>query len=119
MEFLTELDFKQLSNPGVVSLQVLSPHNLTSSRVTITRVTVAPGASQPRHLHATSEQIWIAMEGTGRLLLAENEVRAFSAGEVVRFSEGEIHGFENDGSSPFVYISVTSPPINFDYAYGR
>jgi quercetin dioxygenase-like cupin family protein len=59
------------------------------------------------------------MEGTGRLLLAENEVRAFSAGEVARFSEGEIHGFENDGSSPFVYISVTSPPINFDYAYGR
>jgi quercetin dioxygenase-like cupin family protein len=119
MEFLTELDFKQLSNPGVVSLQVLSPHNSTSSRVTITRVTVAPGASQPRHLHATSEQIWIAMEGTGRLLLAENEARAFSAGEVARFSEGEIHGFENDGSSPFVYIAVTSPPINFDYAYGR
>jgi hypothetical protein len=50
MEFLTELDFKQLSNPGVVSLQVLSPRNSTSLRVTITRVTVAPGASQPRHL---------------------------------------------------------------------
>ena len=119
MEILTDVNFKQLSNPGVTSRQLLSPHNSASLRVTITRVTVAPGASQPRHLHATSEQIWIAIEGSERLLLAENEARAFAAGEVARFTEGEVHGFENNGNSPFVYLSVTSPPINFEGAYGR
>jgi quercetin dioxygenase-like cupin family protein len=117
MEFLTEGDFKQLSNPGVVSLQLLSPHNSQSARVTITRVTVQPGAGQPRHKHDGSEQIWLALEGAATLLLADGATRILAAGEVVRFADGDVHGVENTGDAPFVYLSVTSPPINFDYAY--
>lgn len=117
MEFLTENEFKALSNPGVVSLQLLSPHNSLSSRVTITRVTMAPGAIQKPHQHASSEQIWIAVSGQGMLLLAHDERKEMKAGEVVRFADGDTHGFHNTGSEPFVYLSVTSPPINFNYAY--
>ena len=36
---------------------------------------------------------------------------------VVRFADGELHGFENTSQAPFTYLSVTSPPINFSYAY--
>lgn len=117
MEFLAPEQFKVLSNPGVVSLQLLSPHNSASNRVTITRVTVAPGAVQPAHRHATSEQIWLAVSGRGTLLLAEGNTHPIAAGEVVRFADGDIHGFQNSGAEPFAYISVTSPPINFSYAY--
>jgi mannose-6-phosphate isomerase-like protein (cupin superfamily) len=117
MEFLTELDFVRLANPGVVSEQLLSPHNSTSTRVTITRVTVQPGASQPRHVHDSSEQVWIALQGAGVLKLAQKETRPFQAGQVARFSDGSVHGFKNTGVEPFVYIAVTAPPINFDYAY--
>ncbi len=117
MEFLTEAEFKRLANPGVTSLQLLSPHNSASARVTITRVTVAPGAVQPRHAHAASEQIWVALAGAGTLLLGDGRTRAFAAGEVARFADGDVHGFENTGAEPFVYLSVTSPPIDFAYAY--
>lgn len=117
MEFLTDGDFRTLSNPGVTSIQLLSPHNSVSERVTITRVIVEPGGEQPRHDHATSEQIWIALSGEGTLLLDDQRVAAFGAGQVVRFADGDTHGFVNSGSEPFVYISVTSPPINFSYAY--
>ncbi len=117
MEFLTHDRFRALSNPGVTSLQLLSPHNSASNRVTITRVTVEPTAVQPTHKHAASEQIWLAISGTGTLLLAEGKTQTFAAGEVVRFADGDIHGFQNSGTEPFVYISVTSPPINFSYAY--
>lgn len=117
MEFLTPGQFKALSNPGVTSLQLLSPHNSASNRVTITRVTVEPGAIQPPHRHATSEQIWLAISGVGTLLLAEGNTQAIAAGEVVRFADGDIHGFRNSGPEPFIYVSVTSPPINFSYAY--
>jgi quercetin dioxygenase-like cupin family protein len=117
MEFLTSEQFKELSNPGVKSLQLLSPHNSTSNRVTITRVTVEPGAVQPRHKHATSEQIWLAISGVGTLLLAEGDTQSIAAGDVVRFADGDIHGFQNTGAEAFIYISVTSPPINFSYAY--
>jgi quercetin dioxygenase-like cupin family protein len=117
MEFLTEEQFKVLSNPGVVSTQLLSPHNSASNRVTITRVTIAPGAKQAPHSHPTSEQIWIAVSGKGTLLLGGDATHAFSACQVVRFADGDIHGFVNTGQEPFVYISVTSPPIDFSYAY--
>src|SRR5437016_3258924 len=118
MEFLSDRDIVRLSNPGVVSEQLLSPHNSASTRVTITRVTVQPGASQPRHAHDSSEQIWVALSGAGLLKLADGQTREFKAGEVARFAEGDVHGFKNIGAEPFVYIAVTSPPINFNYAYG-
>lgn len=117
MEFLTQESFRLLRNPGVESLQLLSPHNSTSRRVTITTVTVAPGAEQPRHTHAASEQIWIAIEGEGSLLLSDQNSKSFTKGQVVRLEEGDVHGFKNTGTAPFVYISVTSPPIGFSYAY--
>jgi len=117
MEFFDASDFTNLSGPGVVSEQLVSPHNSASARLTITRVTVDAGASQPRHAHDTSEQVWIALEGSGELLLANEKTKQISAGQVARFEEGDLHGFKNPGKEPFVYISVTAPPINFDDAY--
>jgi quercetin dioxygenase-like cupin family protein len=117
LELLSIEDFKRLSNPGVISEQILSPHNSSSARITMTRVTVQPGATQPRHSHASSEQVWLAMAGAGMLLLANDEEREFSVGQLVRFSEDEVHGFRNTGAVPFVYLSVTSPPLDFSPAY--
>ncbi len=119
MEFLSAEQFKVLSNPGVVSTQLLSPHNSLSERVTLTRVVVAPGAAQKRHTHTSSEQIWIALEGRGSLLLADEQTQPITAGDVARFADGDVHGFINDSEADFVYLSVTSPPINFSYAYRK
>src|SRR4051794_39222368 len=97
MEFLTDEQFKSFTKPGLTSVQLLSPHNSTSNRVSITRVTVDAGAEQSPHAHPVSEQIWIAVSGAGLLLLADEKTRKFSAGEVVRFADGEIHGLKNTG----------------------
>lgn len=116
MEFIKKSEIKVLSNPGVDSAQLLNPENSTSERVTITKVTIQPGAEQPRHQHDTSEQIWIATKGKGTLLLGNGE-KEFAEGDVVRFADGDIHGLKNKSQEVFEYISVTSPPINFGYAY--
>ena len=117
LEFIKKENIIGLSNPGVVSRQLLNPENSTSERVTITEVHLEPGACQPRHTHNASEQIWYAVKGSGMLLLADNEEKDFTAGDVVRFAENDVHGLRNDGDSEFVYISVTAPPIDFGYAY--
>ena len=117
MEFIGRETIGRLENPGVASRQLLCPANSTSKRVTITEVHLEPGASQPRHTHERSEQIWYALEGTGRLLLADGKEQAFCAGDVARFAEGDVHGLLNDGGAEFVYLSVTAPPIDFGYAY--
>jgi quercetin dioxygenase-like cupin family protein len=119
MEFIPGNEIKVLSNLGVESRQLIFPENSASVRVTITKVTVAPGAVNPPHRHETSEQVWVALSGAGTLLLGGAEARPFQGGDVARFADGDVHGFENTGTVPFVYLSVTSPPINFRQAYAQ
>jgi quercetin dioxygenase-like cupin family protein len=117
VEIIRRVDVESLSNSGVTSEQLLSPENSRSERVTITRVTVAPGASNPRHVHASSEQVWVALRGNAQLLLDGSTTTPLGEGDVVRFIDGHVHGLENLGAEEFVYLSVTSPPINFRAAY--
>jgi quercetin dioxygenase-like cupin family protein len=109
----------QLTNSGVTSRQLLFPENSRSARVTITHVTVQPGAKNPPHRHTASEQVWVALRGNAQLLLEGDSVLPFTQGDVVRFEEGELHGLENNASSEFEYLSVTSPPTNFRAAYEK
>ena len=116
MEFIEGNSVQELSNPGVISRQLLCPNNSESTRVTITEVHLDAGAMQPRHTHASSEQIWYALKGKGTLLLADDAEQAFFAGDVVRFADGDVHGLHNTGDDEFVYLSVAAPPIDFGYA---
>ena len=117
MELIRAEQVKEMSNPGVVSRQLLNPDNSESTRVTITEVHLESGAVQPRHTHEHSEQIWYATKGCGKLLLADDVETDFKEGDVVRFADGDVHGLRNDSDCEFVYISVTSPSIHFGYAY--
>lgn len=117
MELINAEEIISLSNPGVVSRQLLNSDNSSSKRVTITEVHLEPGAVQPRHSHVASEQIWYATKGSGKLLLSDDNEMDFKAGDVVRFADKDIHGLLNNGDTEFIYISVTAPPIHFCYAY--
>ncbi len=117
MEFIYKENIVDFKNPGVASKQLLNPNNSNSNKVTITEVHLQSGAKQSRHSHEFSEQIWYALKGNGRLLLADDKEQSFTAGDVVRFEAGDIHGLYNDSDEEFVYFSVTAPPIDFAYAY--
>ena len=117
MEIIRHDQVEVLINSGVASHQLLFPENSGSSRVTITKVVLEPGAVNPRHQHIASEQVWVALHGSGLLLLANDATVPFSAGDVARFEDNDVHGFQNTGTVPFAYLSVTSPPINFRAAY--
>jgi quercetin dioxygenase-like cupin family protein len=119
MELIRAAQIREFSNSGVTSRQLLFPENSSSTRLTITRVTVKPGARNPPHRHPASEQVWIALRGHGNLHLEAERIESFVEGDVVRFEDGDLHGFENTGSADFEYLSVTSPPVNFRAAYER
>ena len=119
MEIIRAGNTVVLSNSGVTSRQLLFPENSASTRLTITRVTLAPGAKNPPHRHASSEQVWVALRGSGKLLLENGESTPFNEGDVVRFADNDLHGFENIGNEEFEYLSVTSPPVNFRGAYAK
>jgi quercetin dioxygenase-like cupin family protein len=101
------------------SHQLLWNENSSSQRMTITKVYVHPGQTNRRHTHDSSEQVWIALHGTATLLLENDETADFKEGDVARFEDGDVHGVTNSMEEDFVYLSVTSPPINFRYAYDK
>ena len=119
MELIRAADVRVFSNSGVTSRQLVFPENSSSMRLTITRVIVKPGRKNPPHRHPESEQVWIALRGSGELHLEAGRILQFTEGDIVRFEDGDLHGFENTGGSDFEYISVTSPPINFRTAYAK
>ena len=92
MNFFRKEDITELSNPGVVSRQLLTPERVPETRVTVTQVRLDPGAIQPRHIHADSAQFWYAERGEGTLLLAGGAEHPFRPGDAVRFAPGDIHG---------------------------
>jgi mannose-6-phosphate isomerase-like protein (cupin superfamily) len=70
-------------------------------------------------MHPASEQMWVALEGEGTLLLDHDRKETFGVGDIVRFEDGGLHGFENSDDAPFVYFSVIAPPLNFRQAYAK
>lgn len=116
---LTANDFDVLENPGVTSVQIVWGENAPDSKVTITRVTMMPGAESPRHTHEKAEQTWLVECGEATLLLANEETAPLKAGDVVRTPAGDVHGVTNTGSDKFVYLAITTPPQDFRSAYER
>jgi len=119
MEIIRAGDIKTFDVTGVSSKQLLFPENSASERITVTRVVMQPGATNPPHRHRASEQIWVALRGTGHLIVEGDERVPFAEGEVARFADNDLHGFENTGTVEFEYLSVTSPLINFREAYAK
>ena len=116
---LSAKDFGLLENPGVASIQIVWGENAPDSKVTITRVTMQPGAISPRHTHEDAEQTWLVERGEATLLLAGDETAPLCTGDVVRTPAGDVHGVTNTGSAEFVYLAITTPPQDFRSAYQR
>jgi quercetin dioxygenase-like cupin family protein len=114
---LPAADFTTLRNSGVRSVQIVWLNNAPEARVTITRVSMEPGATSPRHMHPVSEQIWLVEQGRALLLMNDGRTDGLRAGDVIRTPAGTIHGVSNTGSEPFVYLAVTTPPQDFTPAY--
>ena len=115
---LSVADAEVLERPGKRSTQIVSLHNAPQARATVTRVVMQPGAASPRHRHARAEQIWIVEHGAALLLLAEGAHEPVAAGDVVITPAGEVHGIENPGVDPFIYLTVTTLPEDMAGFYG-
>lgn len=108
-----------LANPGKRSEQIISNENAPDALVTVTRVTMEPGAISALHVHRRSEQIWLVEAGSAELLHGNSSTEAMVTGDIVRTPPGEVHGIKNTGSVPFVYLTVTCPPEDMSRFYEK
>jgi mannose-6-phosphate isomerase-like protein (cupin superfamily) len=116
---LSARDVTVLKNPGKDSEQLVWHRNAPDASMTITRVTMQPGAESTLHAHQQAEQIWLIERGAGTLLMAEDVTAEVKAGDIIRTPAGEAHGTVNSGNEPLIYLAITVPPEDFTSRYAE
>jgi mannose-6-phosphate isomerase-like protein (cupin superfamily) len=95
---------------------LLDAGDLGSRNLTVTWVEVPPGAEQRPHAHPDAEQVYVIVQGSGRVQVA-GDVERVGAGDLVFIPPSAEHGIANDGSEPLVYVSAASPPVSMAELY--
>jgi len=116
---LSARDITVLKNPGKRSEQLVWHRSAPDAAMTITRVTMQPGAVSTLHAHAKAEQVWLIERGAGTLLMDRSAEAQVKAGDIVRTPAGDAHGIVNSGRGPLVYLAITVPPEDFTKRYSE
>ena len=94
---------------GQVSYLTLAPGQHGARHLAVTWVTCAQGSQQPLHSHADSEQVYVIVRGTGRMLVDEEE-QVVGEGDTIYIPPGTRHAIRNESDSELVFASAASPP---------
>jgi len=116
MKILGEQDFIQRERDGIRSTYLLSKDNAPFTCLSLTSIRVMCGGIQERHVHHSSDQIWLALAGEASLLIDDGSIVALTAGQIVYFQAGDVHGVSNSTSNDFSYLSITVPRQGFEQA---
>ena len=76
---------------------------------------IKPGQTLPKHYHHNSDDIWVILQGTRRILSNAGYRGAFTKGQVIVSKKGECHGAKNTGTEDIVFVSIVAPvPSDYD-----
>ena len=84
-----------------------------TSRASMARFTLRPGAVSKAVVHRTVEEIWFITGGSGRMWRKtgeREEVTELAAGCSLTIPAGTHFQFRNDGAAPLEAVAVTMPP---------
>jgi mannose-6-phosphate isomerase-like protein (cupin superfamily) len=93
-----------------------------SSRGSMAQFTLPPGAISVAVAHRSVEELWLVIEGQGRMWRKagdDEETVALSPGVSIAIPVGAAFQFRNDGDKPLHAVGVTMPPWpGMEEAYG-
>ncbi len=110
---------KRLRN-GLTShflLDRLSNTGSGRSNLAVTWVELEPDAAQIPH-HHEPEQVYVIVQGCGQMRVGA-ETQPVSAGDLVFIPPNAVHGLQNTGGEPLIYVSAATPPFDLTEAYDR
>ena len=90
--------------PGAVSQPVVSGA-LGAVSLTVTELTLSPGAEIPLHIHPGHEECMLVLEGTLEAVVGE-ESETVAAGTTVLAPEGVKHSLANRSASPARVLAI-------------
>jgi quercetin dioxygenase-like cupin family protein len=99
--------FAQVSSPGFEAkpMQVSPISGVEDKEVAFINVSMAPGASSPRHTHP-GDCYGAVVEGTVELVVEGSETKRFTGGQAWHGARGPVHYFRNVGDTPARLINT-------------
>lgn len=69
-----------------------------------------PGEASTRHRHATQEELYVLLEGTGRIRVDDDEPLTLSPLDALIVESRSVRQAFNDGAEPALWLVVGAPP---------
>lgn len=85
----------------------------TGENMQVVLMSLLPGEEIGSEVHMDNEQVLIAVEGRGEVIL-DGEKNEFNKGDMVLVRAGREHNFINTGETELKIITVYSPPHHED-----
>jgi mannose-6-phosphate isomerase-like protein (cupin superfamily) len=83
----------------------LDPSIFSSPWAYVDHLVLTPGAASGTHLHREVAEFYYVMSGQG-VATVGSETAPVGAGDAIPIQLGEIHAFENPGSTPLEFLIV-------------
>ena len=100
---------------GPVQMRILEDGSVTSHRLGIGEITIAPHTQgPPQHRHAEHDEGFYVVAGTARFTVGETSYDA-PAGTLVMVPPGAPHTFANAGDEPAVLLNTFTPDLYVQY----
>lgn len=93
---------------GALSKALVGPATCGAQRLDVRISCYQPMAHVAEHMHAVQEQVYFVLEGESLLTLGERRV-VMRKNDYVFVPPGLRHSFANEGTTPLVFLVVTSP----------
>jgi mannose-6-phosphate isomerase-like protein (cupin superfamily) len=107
---------KRLAEAPVEEWHRLSAHvlmdagELGARNLSVTWISVPPGASQSLHSQEQSEQAYVVVRGSGSMSVA-GDTEQVGEGDLILVPPATDHSVANDGDSELACVSIQSPPV--------
>lgn len=99
-DMVHEVRERMRGGAGSISIRhVFTKDEFTAPVRLCAQITIPPGAGIGPHTHATEDEVYIIMQGTGILDDGETQTRV-NTGDAVLTGNGESHAISNDGGEP-------------------
>jgi mannose-6-phosphate isomerase-like protein (cupin superfamily) len=99
LEAPMKLGSSHKGNGEVHSVKLYDDHDFASPLKFLYYMVMPPGTSIGYHQHGQNEEMYLVLEGTGRMTV-NGEERDVKPGDVLLNRAGWSHGLENTGSEP-------------------
>lgn len=90
---------------------------LGSRNLSVTWLEVPPGAKQSLRSDEEAEQVYVVVQGAGRMSVAGDD-QGVAEGDLILVPPATDHVISNDGDGAFSLLSVQSPPVAVSELYG-